>query len=832
MIRLEKVNKYFNKGKKNEIHVIKDTSLEFEKTGLVALLGPSGSGKTTLLNVIGGLDVIQSGNVYIDGEKFSGISSGKKDEIRSRNIGYIFQNYNLVEDMTVFDNVAMVLKMNDVKSRSEIKTKVEHALKMVGMYRYRNRYADMLSGGERQRVGIARALVKDPPIIIADEPTGNLDSKNTIGVMNIIKAISRRRLVILVTHEEELANFYAGRIIRLRDGQVVSDEENKKTEDLDYRIDNKIYLKDMSRHTEYEGDECDVRIYSDTDKKLDLDVVIREGNVYIKSGNDTDRLELVDESSGIELVNDHYRGMTQEDFLSHRFDTKKLAPRKMPRYSSIISTKEMLERGFKKVRDYKPLKKILLLGFFFSALFIMIGLSNLMGIMKIDDADFIKVNRDYLKVTGTKIKADDVKYYEEMDGVKYIIPGDSKINLGVPYDQYIQTEGNKGALSGSLTDISNIKKSDLIYGRMPENKKEIVVDKLALTRMQEEGSAKQAGLSSIKMFLGKNVQLDAGNEFIIVGITDKNEPCIYTDPSLFLTIVAKSMNSDEAEMLNSGEMVDEEYAMDDMAAEDYSDEEVEGDDEGVLVDYNDYNFKGGKKPEKDYEVVVSHLNKDEMKLGKTIDRKVNGHKLKVVGYYHEDDEDYQQLMLVNSQTLMYSVIEKKSGFMVYGKDKASIKEAFEEEDLKVEDPYAKAKSKFEKSKKKKTTSQIITALIILVISLIEIFLIMRASFLSRIKEVGVYRAIGVKKFDVYKMFIGEILAITVIAGIPGYAFACYMLHKLTDNAILAGEYSLTPMIMIVGLVIIFGFNLIFGLLPVARTLMQVPAKILARSDVN
>ena len=124
MIRLESVNKYFNKGKKNQIHVIKNTTLEFENTGIVALLGPSGCGKTTLLNVIGGLDVIQSGSVYIDDQKISGLSSGKVDEIRSRNIGYIFQNYYLVDNMTVFDNVAMVLKMNDVRSKSEIKTKL------------------------------------------------------------------------------------------------------------------------------------------------------------------------------------------------------------------------------------------------------------------------------------------------------------------------------------------------------------------------------------------------------------------------------------------------------------------------------------------------------------------------------------------------------------------------------------------------------------------------------------------------------------------------------------------------------------------------------------
>ena len=138
MIRLESVNKYFNKGKKNQIHVIKNTTLEFENTGIVALLGPSGCGKTTLLNVIGGLDVIQSGSVYIDDQKISGLSSGKVDEIRSRNIGYIFQNYYLVDNMTVFDNVAMVLKMNDVRSKSEIKTKVEHALKVCGLYPMRN----------------------------------------------------------------------------------------------------------------------------------------------------------------------------------------------------------------------------------------------------------------------------------------------------------------------------------------------------------------------------------------------------------------------------------------------------------------------------------------------------------------------------------------------------------------------------------------------------------------------------------------------------------------------------------------------------------------------
>ncbi len=207
MVRLEHVNKFFNRRKKNEIHVINDTTLQMESKGLVALLGPSGCGKTTLLNVIGGLDKVGSGNVYINGQKLTGRRAGKVDQIRNLNVGYIFQNYNLVDSMTVFDNVAIALKMVGVKDKKEIEEKVNYVLEKVGMYRYRNRYADMLSGGERQRVGIARAIVKNPAIVIADEPTGNLDSKNTLEVMNIIKAISEDKLVILVTHEEQLAEF-------------------------------------------------------------------------------------------------------------------------------------------------------------------------------------------------------------------------------------------------------------------------------------------------------------------------------------------------------------------------------------------------------------------------------------------------------------------------------------------------------------------------------------------------------------------------------------------------------------------------------------------------
>ena len=156
-----------------------------------------------------------------------------------------------------------------------------YVLEKVGMYRYRNRYADMLSGGERQRVGIARAIVKNPSIVIADEPTGNLDSRNTLEVMNIIKSISEERLVILVTHEEKLADFYADRIIRIRDGKIDSDERKRHERGLDYRVENKIYLKDIEDHKRLNTGGYKIDFYNEGGT-AELNIVVR-GTISISS---------------------------------------------------------------------------------------------------------------------------------------------------------------------------------------------------------------------------------------------------------------------------------------------------------------------------------------------------------------------------------------------------------------------------------------------------------------------------------------------------------------------------------------------------------------------
>ena len=529
MVKLEHVNKYFNRRRKNELHVINNTSLELGGSGLVALLGPSGCGKTTLLNAIGGLDKVSSGKIYINGQRITRRRSAKIDQIRNLNIGYIFQNYNLVDNMTVFDNVAIALKMVGVKDKKEIEEKVNYVLEKVGMYRYRNRYADMLSGGERQRVGIARAIVKNPAIIIADEPTGNLDSRNTIEVMNMIHSIARDKLVVLVTHEENLAKFYASRIIRIRDGKLVSDENNEHGDHLDYRMENKIYLKDIRDHKRLKTDLYQIDLYNESGDPAALNIVVRGGNIYIQTKSEGDRVEIVDEHSSMELIDDHYRELTKEEALKNSINREKLQAAGRRRYASIISPVSMITKGFKTVFRYPALKKILLLGFLISAMFITYAVSNIFGVLNLTDDEFVTADKSYLTIEDPNVRVKDYLNYERNGDFEYLIPGDGSVSLIMPYRDYYQLQEYSAVFTGSLSDSAKLRDSDLAWGRLPENKREVAIDKMVLKKAVEDQSTKMAGFASARDFLDETVTVPNMPDMKIVGITDRTSPCIYAN---------------------------------------------------------------------------------------------------------------------------------------------------------------------------------------------------------------------------------------------------------------------------------------------------------------
>ena len=225
-IRVENIVKTFNRHSRNANKVLKGVSFDLPDKGLVCIFGKSGSGKTTLLNIIGGLEKADSGKVYIDGE----CTSGKADKIRNAKIGFIFQNYYLEKGYTIAEILRNQMIIAGFKDEKEIERRTEEALKLVDMERFKNKLGDALSGGQQQRVAIARAIVKGSDIILADEPTGNLDAENTMKVMDILKEISKTQLVVIVTHEVSLIKKYADSHIKIVDGELVEDGEIEETD--------------------------------------------------------------------------------------------------------------------------------------------------------------------------------------------------------------------------------------------------------------------------------------------------------------------------------------------------------------------------------------------------------------------------------------------------------------------------------------------------------------------------------------------------------------------------------------------------------------------------
>lgn len=221
MIKLNEIHKVYTQGKIG-YHALKGVSLYFEAGEIVAIYGPSGCGKTTLLNILGGLDKPTSGDMVINDKLTTQFFEKEWDYFRNNRIGFIFQNYNLIEHLPVIENVALSVKLSGVKHKESHNLAFD-LLKKVGLEDHINKLPSELSGGERQRVSIARALISDPDIILADEPTGALDMKTGTEIMDLIKSISKDKLVILVTHNKKIAKKYSTRLIELEDGKVKYD---------------------------------------------------------------------------------------------------------------------------------------------------------------------------------------------------------------------------------------------------------------------------------------------------------------------------------------------------------------------------------------------------------------------------------------------------------------------------------------------------------------------------------------------------------------------------------------------------------------------------------
>lgn len=394
--------------------------------------------------------------------------------------------------------------------------------------------------------------------------------------------------------------------------------------------------------------------------------------------------------------------------------------------------------------------------------------------------------------------------------------GQAQASFKIKMDTYYQLSNYSFELSGTLVSIDKISDTELIKGRMPQNEYEIVIDKKIISNMTNNDFSAFAsmGIKSEDELLNKVVTINDMKDFTIVGFTDNSTASIYASKDIFINILNNMTQSE----FGMGMYFD-----------------TDENSNATVKDYNlyldDINITKGRLPENDYEVIVNKSNQEEMKLNKTIKTEVNGKALTVVGYY--DSKTNRQDYLVNNNTVKYNVISKNNGFIIYPKNKISVLNKFKNEyRLNIIDRYERDKQSYISSKKDEIKSAVIFAGVILAISLIEIYLMIRSSFLSRIKEIGVLRAIGVKKKDIYRMFVGEIISITTVASMPGIALMTYILSQISKIPYVDRIFIINFKTVGISILIVYLFNIIVGLAPLYKVLRKTPAQILARHDVE
>ena len=520
MIKLTNLNKYYNKKKNNEIHVINDVNLSLPDTGLITFLGQSGSGKTTLLNVVGGLDKA-SGVIEYDDVEVKKYRISKVDKIRREKISYIFQNYNLLLSETVYDNLRIALYAINITDENEVNKRAEYALKMVGMYKYRKKLASALSGGQMQRVAIARCLIKSSSVIIADEPTGNLDSKNSLEIMNILKKISKTSLVLLVTHDKGLAEYFSDSIVEISDGKVVNERDTSTDGAYVNASDNNIYLHDLNK-VEDNTDNSNVTYYFEKEnKKLQFTIVEHNNCFYLQSNV---KIKLLEETN-FKLVDASVKDeqeIVKEDF---EFDTTHFS-------NNVRNTSFRLFLAQVKDSFFNFFKRRKRTKFFHMAMFL-IGI--IVAFVNISYASYNYINTNNISYDKSVYKLKEIYNYENVENVLKVAKTNGYIDELYNTNDYVVFKYTKNFYQTKSTSLSiyffntNLIQSDtIIAGRMAENTNEIVLSKKVADKILKDID-KNAGYEIlINNYISKSYVYESSNKVQIVGIVDRDAYAAYS----------------------------------------------------------------------------------------------------------------------------------------------------------------------------------------------------------------------------------------------------------------------------------------------------------------
>ena len=782
MLELKNIKKSYLVG---EIHqeVLKGIDIKFRKNEFTAILGPSGCGKTTLLNIIGGLDKYDSGDLIIEGTSTKRYTDRDWDSYRNYRVGFIFQSYNLIMHQSVLANVEIALTLSGV-SKEERKRRAKEALIRVGLEDHINKRPNQLSGGQMQRVAIARALVNNPEIILADEPTGALDSKTSVQIMELLKEIAKDKLVIMVTHNSDIANNYASRIVELKDGMIVNDSnpfenndemsENRKIKrtsmsfltSLTLSFNNLLTKKGRTFLTAFAGS---IGI-------IGIALVLSLSNGVNNYTERVERESLIDYPLTFEKTSYDLFGSLAQAFTFDESSLKECPKDKICSSDDIV--KESIyssEKGLIQKNNLKEFKK------------------------------FIESSKEFRDAT-------------------------SEITYDYTFDLQVFTKDYNKVDPGELVlDQTNIfnklsinkKKYELVAGKLPENYNEIVLV------IPKDGVVKDSILYSLGIKNREEIAINLEKIKNDENYRVKSSEYSYND---ILNKEYKLILNTDYYKEENGIFID--YSNDKEYMKEKIDNGLDIKIVGVLKDKDAYNSYVGYEGEL-AEYIVKEINKTDIYIKQMGNKDINvltGTKFdgltnnfesvaSVLGLYELDDPSVINVYPKNydSKQKIVDLVEK------YNKEKTDKNE----KDLVI--TYTDLMKTFVSSVTKivNVISYVLIGLVAisLIVSSIMIAIITYISVLERTKEIGILRSIGASKKDITRVFMAETIIEGAVAGILGILIALIIsapinliVGALTDIK----EIASLPIISAIMLVVLsIGLNVIAG---------RIPSKMASRKD--
>ncbi len=865
MIKVTNLNKFYNKGKSNELHVINETTLTLEDTGLVCILGESGSGKTTLMNTISGLDDFKDGTIDVDGTVITKYGSKKQEQVRNDMFGYIFQNYYLLQDRTVEYNIMLSLSLYDI-SDDEKEDRIDYVLKAVDMERYKKRLVSQLSGGQQQRIAIARALAKTPKVIFADEPTGNLDEANTMRIMGILKKISQECLVVVVTHEKSIADFFADRILWISDGKIEKEKYLSEHESYVLNDDNNIYLHEFNK-SEYQNGAVKVDVYNNEEMpEVSIKLVYENGKIFLYS-NDAKNLEILTEKDEKKVIDGPKPKVELEDVeLDYNLDP--LTTARVPK----IGFKRVLHMARTNLKTMGKKKVFLIISLLVMSVLMVLTIQDILNILTVNEQDIIKTDSNYLRIFTQKNGMIDNEQYDasfdkviegiEKSGIEAQIYIQPNMFLSYKYSGFWQLENVESDIKDySLVSLKKLDKSKLIYGKMPEAYGEIVIDKWVLDSFINQENEISNVITSVQHFIGKEVIVSKeGMALKIVGISDTNEPSVYIDELTGLGVSTWSEPVASLDMLKN--VYKEEFKditlQTDEALVSESTYELIKDEYFKEKSRNLYNYhkKTLERAARGEEPDLEELERIERRINITYEEflfemenaddilftyeTALGIKYNVAGTFPDEFEANYVVKEGSYELLLEKAITKLKRFNIYTSDKEAMtdflknsldNETLENVNITIVDDYTKALTEFKNSRNERISQRLIITLTIFAVSMIILYFMMRANAIQRMTDLGVYRLLGISKTSIIGLFAIETILITTYTSLVGVTLTA-IITKFIGSVPSLGMSVIFPWYaFVLTLVFIYTINILIGITPIRKLLKLPPAQLASKYDI-